>query len=503
MRTPTTWKPGPNVSYLLVPALALGLVASAPAQEQGRLSALVDESNQLAIAIQPAFHQRYGCLYPMTYRIRVPDGSTGLTVERRRSSLEPWEALPEKTPADLFNGVEAVRFDDPRRHAHVSAAFAPASDSLFLRITDATGEPASLVYEGLDTYYDDRRAVVTVSADDWGDSTDPWFCSALSVFRSRGLYVTGGVMTGPARCSAATWAHIQAELDSGYVEVASHSRSHSGTPYADPVSEVEGSAEDIVSHLRLPASFSSEGLQYVYVWIAPYGAYDATVDSLLGIGGYLVPRLYSPGSRTFSRWDSRRGHFGPSQATLEIGAPGWGGGSTDTSFMNEVFDDVVAERGVYHLMWHPQVIAGDLDQPYFLSHLDHIRGRPDLWYANLGHVYLYRLIEEANRPEGAAVEPSGTPGSFALGPSYPNPFARRTTLAFDVAERALVRVRIFDVQGRQVATLAGGQREPGRYKLSWDAAGLREGVYFCRLEASATAGKGRTFTSTRKLILLD
>jgi peptidoglycan/xylan/chitin deacetylase (PgdA/CDA1 family) len=482
----------------------LAIVPSASAQQEARLSGSVSPDNGLALAVQPEFHFKYGCLYPMTYRVRIPDGSSGLMVERRHSSFAAWDVLPEKTSADLFNGIEAVRFDYTANLAHVSAAFSSGSDSLFLRIRNAAGDPTSLVFEAIDTYYDDRRAAVTVSADDWCDVERQGFSAVLDVFRSYGLYVTCGVITGPGWSTSLTWGEIQREADLGNVEVASHSRTHVLTPYADPAGEVEGSADDIVSHVRLPALFSANGRQYVYVWLAPFGSYDATVDSLVGARGYLVPRLYNNvGQWSLGAWDPARLHFEGIQATMEIGNPAWGGGCTDSSVMNAYFDYAVSSGQVYHLMWHPQVIFADLAEPYFLEHLQHISGRTDIWYANLGPLYLYHMIEEANRFVLTTLTvPGSGPGRLKLHQNHPNPFNATTTIGFEVAERALVSVRIFDVQGQRVATLVDGAEEPGRYSVTWDSRKVPSGTYFCRLEATTMAGSGGKFTSTRKLQLV-
>jgi hypothetical protein len=503
--------------YVLVLALCLAFAPSASAQDEARLSVSVDSSRGLVVAIQPAFHVNYGCLYPITYRVQVPPGPGRLWVARRHSSLAPWDTLPERTSGDHFNGIEAVRFDSPGGFgrfpgavgglAHVSAAFSGDTDSLFLRISDSTGTPVSCSYQGIDTYYDGRRAVVTGTADDWDTSQNSRFCATLAVFRSYGLYVTAGVITGSQWCSAQTWASIQKQVDSGFVEVASHSRTHTNTPYADPSGEVQGSADDIVSHLRLPALFSSNGREYVYVWISPFGGYDAAVDSLVGTRQYLVPRLYDHSSQwDLSGWNAARDHFGPIQSTMEIGAPSWGGGSTDASYMNRVFDSVVSTGGVYHLMWHPQAIGFDLNQPYVGDHLGHISGRNDLWYANLGHVYLYHMIQEQNR-SGSGPGPGPTAAGtedrlFALLPNRPNPLGSTTTIGFEMRERALVSVRVFNVLGERVATLLDGPRDPGSYTVSWDARKVPSGVYFCRFEATMGAGRGTAFTSTRKMLVM-
>ena len=484
--------------------LCLAIVPSASAQQEARFSESVNPDNELVLAVQPDFHVKYGCLYPMTYRVQIPAGSSGLTFERRHSSLAAWDVLPEKTLADRFNGIEEVRFDYPGNRAHVSAAFAGDSDSLFLRIRDTGGNPTSIVFEAIDPYYDDRRAVVTVSADDWCNVENHGFCAALDVFRSYGLYVTCGVITGPSWSTSRTWVEIQREVDLGNVEVASHSRTHVSTPYADPSGEVEGSADDIVSHVHLPPLFSANGRQYVYVWLAPFGSYDATVDSLVGARGYIVPRLYNNlGQWALSAWDGARLHFGTIQATMEIGAPTWGGGCTDSSLMNAFFDYAVSSGQVYHLMWHPQAIFADLNKPYFVNHLEHISGRSDIWYANLGPLYLYHMIEQANRSVVTTLTvPAKALGPLKLHQNYPNPFNPSTTIGFEVAERAFVSVRIFDVQGQRVATLVDGAKEPGRYSVSWDSRKVPSGTYFCQLEASTMAGSGGMITSTRKMLLV-
>jgi hypothetical protein len=63
----------------------------------------------------------------------------------------------------------------------------------------------------------------------------------------------------------------------------------------------------------------------------------------------------------------------------------------------------------------------------------------------------------------------GLPTSFALEAAYPNPLRSSTTLSFDVAEAADVRVVVYDVQGRQVAVLAEGRFEAARHQVVFDA----------------------------------
>jgi hypothetical protein len=70
-----------------------------------------------------------------------------------------------------------------------------------------------------------------------------------------------------------------------------------------------------------------------------------------------------------------------------------------------------------------------------------------------------------------------------LGRNAANPFRESTVIRFALASRQRVRLSVYDVQGREVARLADGEREPGEHQLTWRATGLAGGVYFCVLRA--------------------
>ncbi len=83
---------------------------------------------------------------------------------------------------------------------------------------------------------------------------------------------------------------------------------------------------------------------------------------------------------------------------------------------------------------------------------------------------------------------------------HPNPFNPTVTLAFTLAAPGRVRLEVFDLAGRRIATLANGHFEAGKQALSWngrDGAGNPQasGVYFVRLAATG-------YTETKRLILL-
>lgn len=73
-----------------------------------------------------------------------------------------------------------------------------------------------------------------------------------------------------------------------------------------------------------------------------------------------------------------------------------------------------------------------------------------------------------------------------LGPVHPNPFNPRTTVSFSLASPADIDLAIYDVRGRQIATLDSGRRAAGDYDAVWkglrtDGSPAASGVYFARL----------------------
>lgn len=92
------------------------------------------------------------------------------------------------------------------------------------------------------------------------------------------------------------------------------------------------------------------------------------------------------------------------------------------------------------------------------------------------------------------VEQGALPREFALMQNYPNPFNPTTNFEFRIANRGLVKLRVFDVLGRRISTLVNEVRAPGTYTVRWDASSLSSGVYFYQLRAG-------DFFETKKMVL--
>ncbi len=108
--------------------------------------------------------------------------------------------------------------------------------------------------------------------------------------------------------------------------------------------------------------------------------------------------------------------------------------------------------------------------------------------------------DPASPDEVTGVEETA-PRVFALHQNSPNPFNPVTTINFDLPRAGHVRLEIFEVSGRRVATLLDESREAGRYSTTWrgqDDAGnaVSSGMYFYRLSTDG-------FNETRKMLLLQ
>ncbi len=78
-----------------------------------------------------------------------------------------------------------------------------------------------------------------------------------------------------------------------------------------------------------------------------------------------------------------------------------------------------------------------------------------------------------------------SPYHFQLEQPYPNPFNATTNVGFEISQRGYARLALFDLTGREVATLAEGDMAAGHYSFIVDASSLATGVYIVRLETDA------------------
>jgi hypothetical protein len=96
--------------------------------------------------------------------------------------------------------------------------------------------------------------------------------------------------------------------------------------------------------------------------------------------------------------------------------------------------------------------------------------------------------------------------SFKLFQNYPNPFNPVTkikyTLPNNLETRHGVSLRVYDILGREVATLVNEEKPAGSYEVEFDGSNLSSGVYFHQLKVYPAEGGAGNFINTRKMILL-
>ncbi len=99
-------------------------------------------------------------------------------------------------------------------------------------------------------------------------------------------------------------------------------------------------------------------------------------------------------------------------------------------------------------------------------------------------------------PPPLSIPIASTPAVFELAQNYPNPFNPTTTLTYRLSKASDVRLDVFDVLGRKVATLVNARQGAGNYRVDFNAAqfNLASGLYFYRLTAGSQS-------ETRKMIL--
>ncbi len=84
---------------------------------------------------------------------------------------------------------------------------------------------------------------------------------------------------------------------------------------------------------------------------------------------------------------------------------------------------------------------------------------------------------------------------YHLSQNYPNPFNPTTTISYQLSAFSRVKLKVYNMLGREVATLVNEEKAPGNYEVKFDGSNLSSGVYFYRMQVG-------NFTQTKKFVLL-
>jgi photosystem II stability/assembly factor-like uncharacterized protein len=90
---------------------------------------------------------------------------------------------------------------------------------------------------------------------------------------------------------------------------------------------------------------------------------------------------------------------------------------------------------------------------------------------------------------------SEIPAEFSLSQNYPNPFNPKTIIRFQIKDSRFVTLKIFDILGKEIATLVNEKQSPGTYEVTFDGSGLNSGIYFYKLQAD-------NFSEIKKMVLI-
>jgi hypothetical protein len=112
-----------------------------------------------------------------------------------------------------------------------------------------------------------------------------------------------------------------------------------------------------------------------------------------------------------------------------------------------------------------------------------------------GRVYAWGIQINNQTIVGVEEVVAELPSTYELAQNYPNPFNPSTTIQFSIPTAGVVRLVLYDILGRQVATLLDEEKAPGTYKVDFNGSQFASGTYFYRLQAG-------TFSDTKKLLLL-
>jgi photosystem II stability/assembly factor-like uncharacterized protein len=87
------------------------------------------------------------------------------------------------------------------------------------------------------------------------------------------------------------------------------------------------------------------------------------------------------------------------------------------------------------------------------------------------------------------------PGKFCLYQNFPNPFNPTTKISYKVESYKVIKLMVYDILGKEVATLVNEKQSPGVYEITFDGSGLTSGIYFSKLGTE-------NYSETKKMLLI-
>ncbi|MFA6455718.1 MAG: T9SS type A sorting domain-containing protein [Bacteroidota bacterium] len=291
---------------------------------------------------------------------------------------------------------------------------------------------------------------------------------------------------------------------------------------------------------RIGYAYSVDGIQWTKhpTYVFEKGAVGAWDEKNIAIGSVIkedsVLKMFYTGKSTTSSWFTG---FATSPDSIhwtrpDSGNPVLGGGVMGAWDQYSQNSGTVLKNGSLFEMWYdnqqqaPYCIGyahstdGGLN---WITHKDNpiIKGDAGTWDAGFtiypmvvkrpdGRYLLYYTGvngEWTTQSIGLAIEDTTltktgnykfeNPSSFVLAQNYPNPFNPTTTIEYQVPKQSLIALKVFDLLGREIATLVNEEKETGRYSVQFSMSKYQvsSGVYFYCLQAGQ-------HSAVRKMLLV-
>lgn len=131
---------------------------------------------------------------------------------------------------------------------------------------------------------------------------------------------------------------------------------------------------------------------------------------------------------------------------------------------------------------------------YYKIYFWRVKAKNSVGEADWTAYYRFRTVQVSGVEKESEI-----PTAYSLSQNYPNPFNPATVVRYQVpgmnGQSSVVSLKVYDLLGREVATLVNGPVAPGTYTVHFDGSQLTSGVYFCRMMAGE-------FTATTRMMLV-
>jgi hypothetical protein len=226
------------------------------------------------------------------------------------------------------------------------------------------------------------------------------------------------------------------------------------------------------------------------------------LDTALVNGGCCTPQIIAKNLSSTSVRDSISIEPGPNTLFYYYDSTG-----TQTFLDNYYFIVIDSlDEFEYELWYHPTAIPAAIGSNQFIIPFDTAFYTDNNYYdIQLIVKKNAEIIDSLSQPfhadYGLSVEENGkVPTEFSLEQNYPNPFNPSTKIKYHIPDQVwndsrLVTLKVYDILGKEIATLVNEEKQPGTYEVEFDATGLTSGIYFYQL-------REHNFVETKKMLIL-